>query len=70
MNFSHVRGPERGPLTRAVRIAQEKDFGTIKGMSSDIFKKRFDRIIWELICFVSFDEIELSVQDVLEENVQ
>lgn len=66
LKFEHIKGPERGKLNREVRSILEASFGTITGLSIDLFKKRIDRIIWELVSFVDFKKI----QDVLSEIVQ
>ena len=69
LKFDNVRGPERGRLNKEVRDALEASFKMIEGLSLDFFRKRIDRIIWELVSFVSFDEVEDSVRDILTENV-
>jgi hypothetical protein len=51
-----------------VRSSLEIDFKTVEGLSSDLFRKRTDRIIWELAGFVSFDVIENSVKAILTGN--
>lgn len=58
LKFEHIKGPERGKLNREVRAILEACFGSITGLSIDIFKKRIDRIIWELVIFVDFQKIQ------------
>ena len=62
LKFDNVRGPERGHLNKEVRSSLAANFKTIEGLSLDLFRKRIDRIIWELVSFVSFDEVEDSVE--------
>jgi hypothetical protein len=62
LSFDNIRGPERGPKVKEVREALKNKFGGIEGLSTNLFSKRTDRIVWELFKFVSFDEIEESVQ--------
>lgn len=62
LNFESMRGPERGHLLARVRETLEKKFVAIEGLSEDLFRKRNDRIIWELVNFVSFDTIYESVR--------
>ena len=68
LKFENVHGPERGRLNKEVRSSLQSSFKTIEGLSLDLFRKRFDRIIWELADFVSFDAIENSVKAILTEN--
>lgn len=63
LKFENVRGPERGRLNKEVRSALEANFKTTEGLSLDLFKKRIDRIIWELVNYVSIDAIKDSVRD-------
>lgn len=58
LNFENLSGPERGEVQREKREVMQGKFGSIKGLSEDLFRKRFDRIIWELIGYVSIDDIE------------
>ncbi|MGI6623787.1 MAG: nucleotidyl transferase AbiEii/AbiGii toxin family protein [Acetivibrionales bacterium] len=57
LKFENIHGPERGRLNREARSLLEANFKTIEGLSLDLFRKRIDRIIWELVSFVSFDAI-------------
>lgn len=58
LKFEHIKGPERGKLNREVRTILEASFGNTTGLSVDLFKKRIDRIIWELVTFVDFKTIQ------------
>jgi len=58
LKFEDIRGPERGKLNREIRSILEASFGTIAGLSVDLFKKRIDRIIWELVTFVDLEKIQ------------
>ena len=58
LKFEHIKGPERGKLNREVRTILEVSFGNTAGLSVDLFKKRIDRIIWELVTFVDFQTIQ------------
>jgi hypothetical protein len=64
LKFKNIHGPERGRLNKGVRSSLESNFKAIKGLSADIFRKRMDRIIWELISFVSFSVIEDSIKEI------
>lgn len=68
LKFGNVRGPERGRINSEVRAALELNFGVIEGLSADIFRKRTDRIIWELVSFVALNVVKDSVSDILAEN--
>ena len=68
LKFEHIKGPERGKLNREVRSILETSFGTITGLSIDLFKKRIDRIIWELVTFVDFQTIRGALDKIAEEN--
>lgn len=58
LGFEHIHGPERSKLNREARSALEDRFGNTAGLSQNLFKKRADRIIWELISFINLQEIE------------
>jgi hypothetical protein len=65
LEFKNIHGIERGRMSIDVRNALESDFRTLEGLSSNLFRKRFDRIIWELVSIVTLEEIEGSLRDVL-----
>ena len=68
LKFEHIKGPERGKLNREVRTILEESFGNTTGLSVDLFKKRIDRIIWELVTFVDFQTIRGALDKIAEEN--
>ncbi len=68
LNFEHIRGPERGSVLKEVRVMLEANFGTTAGLSQDLFKKRINRIMWELVEFVGFQKLQLVLKKILEEN--
>lgn len=58
LRFEQLQGPERGKRNREVRdILSKKYVGTI-GLTTDVFRKRPDRMIWELVSYVDVHEIE------------
>jgi hypothetical protein len=69
LKFESIRGPERGQLNREVRNALESNFSSIEGLSTDLFRKRIDRVIWELVNFVSFDEVIGTLMNILEKQI-
>lgn len=70
LKFEHIKGPERGKLNREVRLILEANFGTITGLSINLFKKRIERIIWELVIFVDFQTIREALDKIIEENTK
>lgn len=68
LKFEDLRGPERGRINKEVRDILEMNFKAIAGLSADLFRKRIDRIIWELVCFVPFIKIEQAVRDIIAAN--
>ena len=68
LKFENIHGPERGRLNRGARSLLEANFKTIEGLSLDLFRKRIDRIIWELVSFVPFDAIIESLKVILAEH--
>jgi len=66
LKFENIKGPERGILNREVREILETSFGSIIGLSIDLFKKRIDRIIWELVTFVDFQIIQEALYEIAE----
>lgn len=70
LKFEHVRGPERGAINNEVRKVLETSFGKIEGYSKEFFRKRIDRIIWELLALVDFDDIkDLLVHIIMEKEI-
>lgn len=65
LKFEHIRGPERGKLNKEVRSALEANFKNTNGLSQDLFKKRIDRIIWELVEYVDFQKIQGVLSEIL-----
>lgn len=65
LKFENIRGPERGRINREIRSSLEANFRTIEGLSLDLFRKRMDRVIWELAGHISFDVLKDSVKDIL-----
>jgi len=65
LKFEDVRGPERGRINKEVRDALKTNFGAIKELSVDLFRKRIDRIVWELVSRVDLDAIRDSVSKIL-----
>lgn len=63
LKFENIHGPERGRLNNEVRSALEANFEATEGLSMDLFKKRIDRIIWELVSCVPFDSIKNLLRD-------
>jgi len=41
----------------------EEKFSRVEGLTLNLFKKRIDRIMWELASFVTYDELRNSVQE-------
>ncbi|MBM7560936.1 nucleotidyl transferase AbiEii/AbiGii toxin family protein [Fusibacter tunisiensis] len=56
--FPHIQGPERGKAIKEVREKLKEEFNNIENLSVDIFKKKIDRIVWELVTVVDFRDIE------------
>lgn len=63
LNCESIKGPERGQLLAQTRESLENNFSAIEGLSEGLFKKRTDRIIWELSNYVPFKRINESVQN-------
>lgn len=57
LRFEHIQGPERGRLIRDVRVILEENFGRTSEFSQNLFRKKLDRIVWELTSFVDFEVI-------------
>jgi DNA replication initiation complex subunit (GINS family) len=68
LKFENVRGPARGQINKKVRSSLESSFSKIQGLSADLFRKRIDRIIWELAVFITFDEIIECVEAIIAEH--
>ncbi len=69
LKFEHIRGPERGKINKEVRELLEENFGSIVGLSVDLFKKRIDRIIWELVTLIDFYVVKEVLSDIVKENL-
>lgn len=57
LQFKNIRGPERSRKLNGVRDALKTKFGLLEGPSENLFRKTSERIIWELINFVTIEEI-------------
>jgi hypothetical protein len=69
LKFEHIKGPERGKLNREVRTILEASFGNITGLSGNLFRKRIDRILWELVTIVDFQKIKGILSEILKEDL-
>ena len=58
LRFEHIQGPERGRRNREARDLLTKQYGGIIGLTPNVFMKRPDRMIWELVSFVDLRSIE------------
>lgn len=65
LRFDHIQGPDRGKLIREARVLLEENFNNLTGLSQDLFKKRMDRIIWELAIFVDFHIIKEVLKEMI-----
>lgn len=61
LQFAHIKGPERGKQSKKVREILAKEYESSPDISEDLFRKRIDRIIWELIMFVDFKKIKEKI---------
>ncbi|MFZ3130495.1 MAG: hypothetical protein WA125_05175 [Desulfosporosinus sp.] len=62
LNFEDLRGPEKAKHLKAVRTSLEDHFSCILGLTIGLFKKRLERIIWELSTYVSLDKIKEVIE--------
>lgn len=58
LRFEHLHGPERGKRNREARDLLSEKYAGIIGLTPDVFRKRQDRMIWELVSYVDVQEIE------------
>lgn len=65
LKFNHIKGPERGKITSNIRECLERQYSSIIETSPDLFRKRIDRILWELLSKVEFDSIKETLEDIL-----
>ena len=63
LKFEDIDGPNRRHLIKDVRNALTSSFGTLDCLSTDLFNKRFDRIIWELVSLVDLENIQDSIKN-------
>lgn len=57
LQFDEIRGPEKGKKYRIIREKLKESFLSNKHISVDLFKRKFDRIIWELMMEYTYMEI-------------
>ncbi|MBR0576033.1 nucleotidyl transferase AbiEii/AbiGii toxin family protein [Proteiniclasticum sp. BAD-10] len=57
LKFELIQGAERQRLIREARSVLEANFKSTKGLSQDLFRKRIDRILWELAVVVDIPQI-------------
>jgi len=65
LRFENIRGPERGKKNKIVREILKKAFGSDINIAADLFKKKIERVIWELIMEYTFDEIYEVLKEIL-----
>ena len=65
LNFGAIYGPERGRKIREVREALKRNFARVDRLSTELFNKRNDRILWELFTVVSFEEIADALHELI-----
>jgi hypothetical protein len=65
LQFDQIRGPEKGKKYRFIREMFNEAFLSNQHISEDLFKKKFDRIIWELMMDYTYTEIYELLKDEL-----
>lgn len=65
LNFGAIYGPERGKKIWAVREALKRKFVGGDELSTELFNKRNDRILWELFTVVSVEEIADALHELI-----
>ena len=61
LKFEHIHGPKKGEISKHFRYELEKAFSGIEGITDNLFRKRMERIIWELVTYVSVEEIKAII---------
>lgn len=61
LQFEHIHGPKKGKISKHFRHKLEKAFSGIEGITDNLFRKRIERIIWEVVTYVSVEEIKAIV---------
>ncbi len=65
LQFDEIRGPEKGKKYRMIREKLKDAFLSNKNIGEDLFKKKFDRIIWELMMEYTYMDIYEVLKDEL-----
>jgi hypothetical protein len=65
ISFDNIRGPERGDKIKKVREMLMLSFGGFEGLSTDIFNKRPNRIIWELASMIPYEIIAKPLENLV-----
>jgi len=68
LRFASIRGPERGRLIKEARDALKLHYAGLEGLSTDVFKKRLERIMWELASKLPYSVIIDSLGAVLKQS--
>lgn len=61
LKFEHIQGPKKGEISNHFRHELEKAFSGVKCITYNLFRKRMERIIWELVTYVSVEEIKAII---------
>lgn len=64
LKFSNIKGPEKGNLNNLARKTLIETFSSIEGLTQDLFKKRMDRIVWELAAYIEYDELRKTINKI------
>jgi predicted nucleotidyltransferase component of viral defense system len=62
LRFNNIKGPDRGKMNTLVRETLKREYSTIIETSPDLFRKRIDRIIWELVYEVGLDNLKETLR--------
>jgi len=61
IGFLDIKGPERGVKINGVRKRLQDKFGQVSIESQNLFRKRLDRVIWELLINVKIEDIKGTI---------
>ncbi len=64
--FKQLSGPDKGNANRELRTALETAYGVgIEGLTENLFRKRIERIIWELVAKTEFEDLKITVSEII-----
>ncbi len=65
LQFKQIQGPKKGEINSKIRTLLQNRYGNIPNLSDGLFRKRNNRVIWELATYVDLEDLQYCINDAL-----